>query len=125
MKTRTEIENLSEADIYSLTLFALYKAEGIPELSSLSQLAYLLDKQNLLKLCEYYGGLTIRIPTIAEIETLLHALLVYQLRDIEKKSEGDVYAELSKICVNIDEVEKRYFQVKELLKDYNFVSGRK
>ena len=85
MKIKTEIENLTEADIYSLTLFALYKAGSIPELSSLSQLAYILDKENLLKLCEYYGGLTIRIPTISEIETFIHALLVFQLRDIEKK----------------------------------------
>mgnify|MGYP003292702682 CR=1 FL=1 len=125
MKIKTEIENLTEADIYSLTLFALYKAESIPELSSLSQLAYILDKENLLKLCEYYGGLTIRIPTISEIETFIHALLVFQLRDIEKKPEDYIQAELSKINVNTDIVEERYFQVKELLKDYNFVSGRK
>lgn len=124
MKIRTEVENLSEADIYSLTLFALYKAKDLPELSSLSQLAYILDKENLLKLCEYFGGLTITIPTIEEIEILLHSLLVFQLRDIEKKSEEDIAAELSKISVDVDKVEEKYFQVKKLLKDYNFVSGR-
>ena len=67
MKIKTELENLKEKDIYSLMLFALYKAQEIPEYASLSQLAYILDKDNLLKLCEFYGGLTIKIPTVKEL----------------------------------------------------------
>ena len=124
MKIKTELQNLCEADIYSLMLFALYKADNIPEMSALSQLSYILDKDNLLKFCEYYGGLTIKVPTIKELETMLHALLMFQLLDVEKRTDEQVRSELSKIEVDFDAVESRYIQLKGLLKDYNFVSGR-
>ena len=86
MSIKRELDNLTEADIYSLMLFALYKTNELPEYSSLSQLSYILDKDNLLKLCEYFGGTTIRIPTVSELELLLNSLLVYQLVDIEKQN---------------------------------------
>lgn len=124
MKIKTELQNLCEADIYSLMLFSLYKADNIPEMSALSQLSYILDKDNLLKFCEYYGGLTIKVPTIKELETMLHALLMFQLLDVEKRTDEQVRSELLKIEVDFDAVESRYIQLKGLLKDYNFVSGR-
>ena len=78
MKIKTELENLTKSDIYSLIFFALYKCNESPEYSAISELAYILDKESLLKMCEYYGGLTIRIPTIDELERFLNALLVFQ-----------------------------------------------
>ena len=91
MKIKTEIDLLKEQDIYSLMLFALYKAKDLPEYSALSELAYILDKESLLKLCEFYGGLTIRIPTISELEKILYALLMYQEVDLENKDFDKVY----------------------------------
>ena len=77
MKTTQELNNLKSQDIYSLILFALYKLREIPEYSTLSELAYIVDKENLLKLCEYFGGTTIHIPTIDELESILYSLLLY------------------------------------------------
>ena len=68
MTLRNELNKLTDSDIYSLILFALYKMNETNEYSSLSELSYLLDKESLLKLCEFYGGTTIRIPTINELE---------------------------------------------------------
>ena len=65
-------------------LFALFKLRDIPEYSSLSELAYILDKNNLLKFCEYFGGLTLKVPTINELESILYSLVLYQYVDIEK-----------------------------------------
>lgn len=53
---RNNIENLKQTDFYSLLLFSLFKMTDIPEYSSISQLAYVLDRENLLNLCEYFGG---------------------------------------------------------------------
>ena len=80
---RTDIKNLKQTDYYSLILFALYKFNEIPEYSSLSELAYTLDKDNLLNLCEMFGGQTIRIPTIHELESLIYSLLLYQYVKID------------------------------------------
>ena len=65
-RIREELTKLKDVDVYSLILFVLFKARNVPELASLSALAYVLDKDNLLKLCEYFGGQTITIPTITE-----------------------------------------------------------
>jgi hypothetical protein len=49
----------------------------VPDYMVLSELVYVLDKDNLLKLCEYFGGSTIKIPTIKELESIVYSLLLY------------------------------------------------
>ena len=73
-----ELETLKKRDIYSLMLFALYKLQDIPEYSSLSELAYILDKDNLFNFLSMYGGMTITIPTVQEMQKMLDALLLYE-----------------------------------------------
>ena len=124
MNIRDELNNLTTSDIYSLMLFALYKANELPEYSSLSQLSYILDKGSLLKLCEFYGGTTIRIPTISELETLLSALLVYQLVDIENRCLDEVLEEIRVKTGSCTDVKKHYYNIKCILSNYNFNSGR-
>ena len=64
MTIKEELQKLHEPDIWSLLLFVLFKIKDIPEYSGISELAYILDRKNLLKLCEYFGGTTITMPTI-------------------------------------------------------------
>ena len=52
------------------------KIKDLPEYSTLSELAYILDKKSLLKLCEYFGGITMTIPTIEDLENLTKSLLL-------------------------------------------------
>ena len=124
MNIKNEINNLKTADIYSLMMFALYKMNDLPEYSALSQLAYILDKDSLLKLCEFYGGLTITIPTIDDLENMLYALLLYQEVDIEHKDYNKVLDTLHKKDLPIDTIENNYVNVKDILKNYDFNSGR-
>lgn len=125
MNLKSEINNLSEEDIYSLMLFALYKLEDDPQYSSLSQLSYILDKNSLLNLCEFYGGLTIKIPTIDDLKNLLNALIMFQRIDIDGEPEEFVREQM--IAKNGRSVrnERTYAHIKEILKNYNFNSGRK
>ena len=84
MAIKRELEKLKQLDIWSLMLFVLYNFQKIPEYSALSELAYILDEKSLLKLCEYFGGQTIRIPTIDQMEETIYGMLLYQYVDIEK-----------------------------------------
>lgn len=79
-----DLTTLKEPDLYSLSMFTLYKLVDIPEYSSISELSYILDKNNLLKLCEYFGGLTIKIPTLDELYSIMNLLLLYQYINIDK-----------------------------------------
>ena len=119
MNIRDELNNLSTPDIYSLMLFVLYKSTTIPEYASLSQLAYILDKDSLLKLCEFYGGITIKIPTVTELQNLLEGLLMYQLINIENQPKEEVEKQFNK------DIKSVYEHIVNTLKDYNFRSGRK
>lgn len=124
MKIKTELQNLKEKDIYSLMLFALYKAQELPEYSALSQLAYILEKDDLLKLCEFYGGLTITIPTVKQLEHLIYGLLMFQRINIEGEDYNKVYNELREKEIDSAHIKDTYFLIEKLLADYNFNSGR-
>lgn len=124
MTISTEITNLTKNDIYSLMLFVMYKLKDSNEYSSLSQLSYILDEENLLKLCEYYGGTTIYIPKIEELEDMLNAMLLFQKVDIEKQDLTKCLTTLDKKGENTKSIKKNYFVVKEVLKDFSFNSGR-
>ena len=100
------LEELDKRDIYSLILFILYRLKEIPEYSTLSELVYILDNENFIKLINYYGGKTIRIPKVDELSTILNALLVY-----EREQNTDL--PLSDICKDIG-ISKR--EIPEILK---------
>lgn len=124
MNIKTELDKLTTSDIYSLMLFALYKSSDLPEYSTLSQLAYILDKDALLSLCEVFGGLSIKIPKIDELERLLNALLIFQLVDIEHNNLEETLMKFKNKNEHLEIIERDYLQMKNLLKDYKFNSGR-
>lgn len=121
MRFKEELAKLRDTDIYSLILFSLYKLKDINEYSTLSELAYILDKESLLKLCQYFGGLTIKIPTIEELETLVYALVLYQKVNIDGESFKDVYATMGYNTENMKDIKKAYIGLCDVLKNYSFV----
>ena len=114
--TKKEIQNLIKSDTYSLILFALFKLKDIPEYSGLSELIYLLDEQSLLSLCKYYGGLTIKIPTIEELETLIYALVLYEAVNLNNKDYNEALLELN--CDNKEDVIDCYTSLIDILSEY-------
>ena len=119
------IKTLRNTDVYSLLLFALYTLHKEPEYSTLSELSFILDRESMLKLCEYYGGMTITIPTIEDLESLTEALLVYQNVDIDGLKKDRVLLNLRKRLSNdvkYNKIVSDYVTIKEMLKDYDFTS---
>ena len=124
MTIHDALSRLTKPDIYSLMLFVLFKLKDTNEYSSLSQLSYILDKDSLLKLCEFYGGTTITIPTIEDLEAVFNALLLYQEVNIEKQDFDKMIDKR-----DLQRTEKRklldcYDVVVDVLKNYDFNSGR-
>lgn len=116
----SEINKFKTKDIYSLMLYILYKVSDDPQYSTLSQLSYILNKEDLLKLCSYYGGLTIKIPSIDELELMLNALFVFYEVDIQKQ---DMTKTLNNFRTTISErykIKKAYSVIKNTLKDIDF-----
>ena len=113
------LEQLKIKDLYSILLFVLYKLKDDNKYSTLSELAYLLDKDSLLKLCQYYGGMTITIPTIEDLDKVLNGMLVYQKVDLEHQNLKEVLSNFSRAAHERDEVLETYLVVKSVISGYN------
>ena len=121
MKLKQEILKLKQKDIYTLLLFVLFKLRDIPEYSTLSELAYILDRKNLLQLCEYFGGLTIKIPTITELESIVYSLTLYQYINIEGKTMDEAIKLIGKPAnVDVSNIKSDYFKIAAIMEEYSF-----
>ncbi len=115
------LKKLNTTDIYSMLLFAVFNIQKIPGYSVLSELVYILDKNNLLKLCEYFGGQTITIPTIDELEILIYCLVIYNDVVIEKRDFDKVIKSLPVESYLLKQIKEKYFELKEVLDTYEFI----
>ena len=82
-----------------------------------------LDETSLLNLCKYYGGLTITIPTLDELETLVYALVLYESINIDGKLEEEAIKELKCDDSLKDDIIECYTSLIEILKDYK-INGK-
>lgn len=122
---KDDIKKLKEMDLYTVMLFTLYKMMSVPEFSSISELAYVLDKENFLNLCEYFGGTTIRIPTKDELKDLVYALLLYQYTKIDNIPYDKAVQLIGHESKDLRSVKKNYTAVCNVLEDYDFVPRNK
>lgn len=120
MTIKDELNNLKTNDTYSLILFVLYKLRDVPEYSGISQLAYVLDEENFLNLCEYFGGLTIKIPSINELKDIVDALLLYQYIDIDGMDYAAAIEKIGFQSHQLRHIKTIYTDIKSILKEYKF-----
>ena len=114
------LEELDKRDIYSLILFILYRLKEIPEYSTLSELVYILDNENFIKLINYYGGKTIRIPKVDELSTILNALLVYEREQNTDLQLSDICKDIAISKKEIPEILKILQLIPQLIDNYDF-----
>ena len=120
MTIKEELNSLKETDVYSMLLFLLYKIKDMEEYSVLGELAYVLDKKSLLGLCEYFGGLTITIPTIEELESLINSLMLYQYIELDGMSYDDAITKIGFNSYDLRKVKKDYNKIMKILENYSF-----
>ena len=112
-----DVSRLKENDIINVLLYAIYKLTNTPEYAAISELAYVLDKDSLYKLCATFGGATIKIPPLSLFKNITKALLIVELmqkgetfEDAYLKAEVDVRdkAEVIKIVNQLVEILDNY-----------------
>lgn len=107
MSKKINFAGLDEEDFYSASMFLLYNLNNIKEYSVISELPYILPKKDLLKFCTYFGGMTIKVPTVSEIYDTFKLILLYQYYEVENRTEEE--------CGKLLEINKRTFN--KLLKE--------
>ena len=117
---KTELNKLTDGELDSLLLFALYKMVGTPDYSLLGELAFLLDRKTLIKFLSYFGGTTIKVPTLLEFQTITDGLLLYEYVNMEGQDFNKAFAALTqdKSLSKREKIKKAYFTICEILKDY-------
>lgn len=119
MNMNNELRKLKAKDAYSLILFILYKLKEEPEYSTLSELAYILDKDALLNICQYYGGMTIKIPALSDISHVLTALLLYQEVYVEGKEFEKVMDNINLRMNEKNQILDIYQRVVDIMSNYS------
>lgn len=72
-ENKKELELLKEAETTTDINF------DVTSYLDLANLMYCLDRKNLLKFLKYFGGTTIRIPTIQEFKKISYCISLYYL----------------------------------------------
>ena len=120
---KESLKNLQKDDITSLLLMALYKLRDDPKYAALSELPYILDRNSLPKLLTYYGGMTIKIPTLSEMRLLIEALTLYQYVQLEG---GNLEKLLPIVCgteFKVDDMLEAYLKICEVVGNLDFNRG--
>lgn len=117
---KKSINNLKDADIYSLSMFVLYKLIDVKEYSIMGELPYILDKKNLLNFCNYFGGRTIKVPTLNELHSIMYLLLLYQYTKIENIPYDEAIKLIGYRSSELRQVKTAYNNICRILDQYNF-----
>lgn len=117
--SKKDILTFKDIDIYSLSMFALYKLTEVPEYTTISELPYILDKENMLRFCQYFGGTTITVPTVEELQSLMYILLLYQHVNIEGMDYDEAINLIGYSTKELRKVKKVYTKLCDILSKYD------
>ena len=96
---------ISEELDFQYLLQLLPPLEGEPEFSWLPELFSIIGVKNLITLCKYAGGESIKIPTIEQLDQDIEALQwYYDIYISHKKSVGEIPADLRDLVAKIKSV---------------------
>ena len=115
---------LKETDMYSLAMFVLFKLRDIKEYSIVSELPYVLDKTNMLNFCTYFGGRTIKVPTVSELYNIINVILLYQYVNIDNIPYDEAVEKIGFKSSELRNVKIIYNKIGQVLKQYNFGRGK-
>lgn len=114
------IDKLNTDDIYSMSMFMLYKLIDDPEYSALAELPYLVDRKSLLSLCTCFGGHTIKIPTIRELYSIMHVIILYQYVHNDNISFEEAFNKLGYKTEDVRKLRHIYNKLSKVLEKYEF-----
>jgi hypothetical protein len=123
MSVHKHLDSLNNMQTYTLALFALYNFRQDSGYLVSSELACILDKDNFIKIVQHFGGTTIKIPTIDDINLMVKALLLYEMVDIEGNDFEQTVNTISKDSnISVYNLTKVYDSLCDTMSCYNFGS---
>ena len=78
-----DLSRFSQSDIYSIVCELLYKIKDDESYSVMSELAYILEKNSLIKFMQYFGGTTITVPTLTDFKQTIKIMQLYHYFNVE------------------------------------------
>lgn len=117
---KASLNKLNKEDTFSMLLFTLYKLKDDPEYSVLSELCYILDKDNLTKFLSYFGGMTIKIPNLRDFRLVIQAMVLYQHVYLENGTLEEGLAAMSNTEFKLEEILEVYQKFITIAEDYEF-----
>ena len=122
---KDDINLLKTSDMYSLSMFMLYKLIDDPEYVTISELPYILDQKNMLSLCQFFGGQTIKIPTLNELYSIMHVLLLYMKVNLDGMTFEEAVKSIDYKNQDMRKIKHIYNDLSKVLDRYDFGSNKK
>ena len=114
------LEPLKTVDIYSIVLFTIFQLKQDPKYSTLSELCYILDNDSFINFLEYYGGKTIKVPTMAEFKDIVDAICLYDLVNFEGEDFNKAIKKLDIKDSSVKSLKQNYTNICKILENYEF-----
>lgn len=118
-RIKSEIYNMKNSDLWSFILFILFKLKDSDKYSALSELSFILDKENMLKFIEYFGGMDIHVPTSLELELVISSIIAYFEVTINNKNLEEILDSLD-TSLNKASIKKCYCDICNIMNQYEF-----
>lgn len=118
--TAKSLREMDEKDVYSVMLFALYKLTAEPKYSTISELMYLVDRESLLRLLSVFEGVTIKVPKVSELKTMVAGLELYNRVNLGNEDFATVLKDIKTPDIFESEIKEAYYSICKVLKDYDF-----
>ena len=84
-------------------------------------MAYILDKESLMNLCEFFGGQVIKVPTVHEFENLIYGMLLYQYVKIDHIDYNEAVKLIGYDSSELRQIKTVYQTICKVMKEYSFI----
>ena len=109
------LNELSAKDIYSMTLFALYKLKDNPQYATLSELVYVLDKDSLFNFLSVFEGLTIKVPKLSELQEVVYGLMLFTLVNVQGIPYDEAFTQVYLPTLDKEALKRSYETICEVI----------
>lgn len=118
MNLDKDLYKLTQPDVYSLICEILYVLKDNPKYSTVSELAFILERESFIKFIKYFGGTTLTVPTLDEFKEVIRLLLLYQAVEIDKMPWRKALEEAGFDLEQSRSAQRKLALLKKALKDY-------
>lgn len=117
------LNRLKTKDINSMILFILFLLKDDPQMSTLSELAYILDKDTFITFLEYFGGMTIKIPTVKDFKLVVKCLLLHEYVNLQNLDFNKALKLLDADEFQLKDIKSMYSKLSGILTNYDFTGA--